>query len=75
MEKTLEDHLSRIKGHIATGHEVLRKLRNTELATYDIPDVTPDRSVLLADPPQDNDKYSSFSYLPLNQLIVTLPFS
>jgi hypothetical protein len=58
MEPTVEDHLSRIKDHIATGRAVLRSLNETGVATYDVPDVTPDRTVLFLDSPQDTDKYS-----------------
>jgi hypothetical protein len=60
MEKTIEAHLSRIKNHLATGRDVLRSLRADELTTYDVPDVTSDRTVLHLPPPRDTDKYSAF---------------
>jgi len=58
MEGTVEAHLSRIKDRLAMGRDVLRELRENELAIYDIPGVTtPDRTVLDLDPPQDTDKF------------------
>ena len=55
MENTIESHLVRIKGHLATGREVLRSLRKDELIPYDVPDVTPDLTITESAPPQDAD--------------------
>jgi hypothetical protein len=57
MDKSIEGHLARIQQHLATGRNVLRSLKEGELRTYDIPDVTPDRSVLELEPPRDDDKF------------------
>lgn len=58
MEKTVEDHLARIQGHLATGRNVLRSLHEDNLTTYDIPDVVSDRTfVSQSHPPEDTDMY------------------
>lgn len=59
MEKTLEDHLARIKSKLAIGRATLRSIYGSEVTTYDVPDALPDHSVTWTQPPQESDKCAS----------------
>lgn len=58
MEKTIQGHLDRVRNHLATGRDILRSLRESDLKAYDVPDVTVDRAILRLNPPEDQDKYA-----------------
>ncbi|KAH7928998.1 hypothetical protein BV22DRAFT_1030029 [Leucogyrophana mollusca] len=57
MEKEFGDHLKRIKKHLSDGRSLLWSLRESDLTTYGVPDVSVDRSILKLSPPHENDKF------------------
>lgn len=58
MDKTIQGHLDRVRNHLAAGRNILRSLRDSDLKTYDVPNVTADQSILRLNPPEDQDKYA-----------------
>lgn len=56
MEKTIEDHTKRVKEHFVVGRMILASLRAPDLRSYDVPDVTVDRTVLFQHLPLEGDK-------------------
>ncbi|KAF7984549.1 hypothetical protein HWV62_13743 [Athelia sp. TMB] len=57
MEKTLQDHLARIKSKLAIGRATLQSVYGSKVTTYDVPDAVPDYSVPRTQPPQESDKF------------------
>jgi len=57
MEKTIQDHLDRVRSRLATGRNLLRSLRESDIQPYQVPDVTADQSLLHTNPPEDHDKF------------------
>jgi hypothetical protein len=56
MEQSIERHLERVRNHLLTGRATLRLIRESDARTYDVPDVTVDRSIFHRHIPEDNDK-------------------
>jgi len=56
MEQSIEDHLERVRNHLLAGRATLRSIRESDAKTYDVPDVTVDRSIFHRHIPEDNDK-------------------
>jgi hypothetical protein len=57
MEKSVEAHLSRIQNHLAKGRDILRSLLESNLTTYELPDVVSDTTILRLRPPEDTDRH------------------
>ncbi|KAG8903164.1 hypothetical protein FRB99_003665 [Tulasnella sp. 403] len=58
MEKTIEDHLSRIKNRLDTGRDILTKIVETQdVQPFDVPDVKPDLTQLTLQPPAPGDSF------------------
>lgn len=58
MEKTIQDHLNRVQNRLAAGRAILRSLQDSGIKTYEVPNVTVDRSILGINPPEEQDKYA-----------------
>jgi hypothetical protein len=59
MEKSIEDHLDRVKQRFSRGREILATIRDPDIKAYEVPDVTVDRSMLQLNIPMEQDKYVS----------------
>ncbi|KZP31372.1 hypothetical protein FIBSPDRAFT_724960 [Athelia psychrophila] len=57
MEKSIEDHTRRVKEKLSDGRSVLASLREPDMKSYDVPNVTVDRSSLYRHPPLEDDKF------------------
>jgi hypothetical protein len=55
MEKTIEDHVKRVKNRLEIGRSVLEHLEN--VTTYDIEDVEPDMEQITFPPPLPDDRF------------------
>lgn len=56
MEKTIENHLSRVQDRFAIGFDILRDLRESDIRPYEVPDVAVDRDIIHKQAPLSTDK-------------------
>lgn len=77
MEQTIEAHLGRVRNHLITGRATLRTIRESDARTYDVPDVTVDRSIFHRQIPEDNDKFVNvlFSFFNSSDILVNPEFT
>ncbi|KAH7882455.1 hypothetical protein F5I97DRAFT_1817012 [Phlebopus sp. FC_14] len=57
MEADFKQHLERIKRHLREGRDILISMHGGVAGTYNVPDATPDLSLVSLDPPEPDDKY------------------
>lgn len=61
MEKTIQNHLNRVRDRLIRGRDLLGTLYVKDMKSYNVPDVTVDLEVLHRHVPSEQDKFVQFA--------------